>query len=324
MSEETIQPPEAKQDARKKNYAFWPILLTCLILCVSGFLMWKMWSAHADAKNRADAEQRQINELLRARDELQGLLKLSPCDARRKVTPVSEAPLNKAEPERSHAEKAAAPVKAGSKVENIEKACVFLVSTDGKTHISTGSGFFVAPGYVVTNRHVVEKGAGKAFVTSRSMGHPAMAKVVAISRGKNEDYALLAVDMPENSATTVLPFARNVEKTEKVGAWGYPDIVGKADPAYARLLAGKDFSAVPELSYTEGVVSAVLPRTPQIIVHTAPISPGNSGGPLVNEAGEVVGINTMITLDETSYRQASLALAAADLIRFLTAQGLKL
>ena len=35
----------------------------------------------------------------------------------------------------------------------------------------------------------------------------------------------------------------------------------------------------------------------------------------------MVGINTMISLDEGSYRQASIALAGADLLRFLTAQG---
>ena len=119
-----------------------------------------------------------------------------------------------------------------------------------------------------------------------------------------------------------MPFSSNVSRTEKVGAWGYPNIIGKNDPGYARLLKGKDFTAVPELSYTEGVVSAILERKPPVIIHTAPISPGNSGGPLLNANGQVIGINTMISLDDSSFRQASVALASADLLNFLKQNGI--
>ena len=86
------------------------------------------------------------------------------------------------------------------------------------------------------------------------------------------------------------------------------------------LLAGKSQTA-PEVVYSDGVVNVVLDRTPRLIVHSATVSQGNSGGPLVNAAGHVVGINTFIKLDEESYRQSSLAIVASSAMDFLREAG---
>ncbi|MBD5553221.1 MAG: trypsin-like peptidase domain-containing protein [Desulfovibrio sp.] len=294
--------------------ALWPLIATCVILALIGGCFWALWNSKAADRERAKAQEMRLAELAAERDELAALLKLPPCETAARLD-AAQAPAQPAP------DAAAKNINAVSDLDPVEKACVFLVSADGASQLSTGSGFFVAPGYVLTNRHVVEKGTGKAFATSAAMGSPALAQVVATGKGRNNDYALLRLDMPDGANTAILPLASQIKKTEKVGAWGYPHLVGENDPAYRRLMGG-DLSAAPELSYTEGVISAILPGEPPIIVHTAPISPGNSGGPLLNANGEVVGINSMIQLDSSSYRQASIAIGAAALKSFLAEQGI--
>ena len=322
------------ENARQKSGSRLPLVLSLLLLAALAWACWSIWAAH-EARLAADAELRdRLSTLTGERDALSALLALEPCEARAKLDAAAVPAAEPGAPEptapqtsgesgapAAPAKTSGAPAPVAASPADVEDACVFLVSVDKNGRGSTGSGFFVAPGRVATNRHVVEHANGGLLVTSKALGRPVAGRVIATSGQAQGDYALVAVDTPSGAHPAVLAFADPARRTDKVGAWGFPDIVGKSDPAYKRLLTGKDLTAMPELSYSEGVVSAVLDRNPPLIVHTAPISPGNSGGPLVNERGDVVGINTMITLDEGSYRQASIALAAADLIRFLAAQG---
>ena len=274
------------ENAREKSGSQLPLVLSLLLLAALAWACWSIWASHG-ARLAADAELRdRLMSLTQERDALSALLALPPCEAKAKLdatAPAAEAPATSASPApQTSGVSAKAPVAA--RPADVEDACVFLVSVDKNGRGATGSGFFVAPGRVATNRHVVEHAGGGLLVTSKALGRPVAGRVIATSGKAQGDYALVAVDLPAGAHPAVLAFADPARRTDKVGAWGFPDIVGKSDPAYKRLLTGKDFKAMPELSYSEGVVSAVLERTPPLIVHTAPISPGNSGGSSLKSA----------------------------------------
>ena len=202
--------------------------------------------------------------------------------------------------------------------------------------MSMGSGILVAPNIVATNRHVIKDAEPtKIFITSRSIGHVHKATIVAISDVENRDYAILKIDgeMPATSAP--LRIAESVDKLDNIYTAGYPARIIESDPAFERLLKG-DASAAPDLVLNSGVVNAIMDYSPKAIVHSAMISQGNSGGPLIDQCGRVVGINTFIrTADADSssepghageasnFHQANYALVGSDLAAFLKSNGVQ-
>ncbi len=196
----------------------------------------------------------------------------------------------------------------------VEQACVFIVTDKGM-----GSGFFVASGYVVTNAHVIED-ADVILVTSQAMRGPSLARIVAVNESGVRDYAVLRLDPDACGDIRPLVFAAGIHRAEHVGAWGFPDIISSNDPKFQAFIRG-DFRAAPGVSYSEGVVMNLLEYTPTMIAHSAQISPGNSGGPLVNANGDVVGINTLTRRDE-GYNRIFYAISGRDLLYFLQSNGI--
>lgn len=200
------------------------------------------------------------------------------------------------------------------------EATVFVLATDHTT-MGMGSGFFVAPGIVVTNSHVALNAQATVYVGNKALGGMHEARVIAYSADPSRDYALLRI--PDNLAgkAPVLRLGVGATRTERVSAWGFPGYIAEIDPKLAALAKG-DTTSVPEVVYSEGVVSVVLDRKPPVILHTAAISQGNSGGPLSNAEGVVVGINTFIKIADQSYSQTNIALAGSDLALFLQEHGI--
>ena len=236
------------------------------------------------------------------------------------ANPSGQTPATPAAPEASTAPTAKGIADPGAfTVSNdVIEASTAMVLGDKGAGWSLGSGFFVAPDMLLTNRHVVEAVKGPVLLVNKQLG-VARGTVVAMSREEERDYALVRLQGAASPAP--LPLCGDIKKTDKVATWGFPGILSQADPKFQSLISG-NLSAIPEGIYSEGVVNVIFDTMPPMILHTAVTSQGNSGGPLVNVDGCVAGINTMIQIDDESYRQTSVALSSRDIATFLWQNGI--
>jgi hypothetical protein len=161
--------------------------------------------------------------------------------------------------------------------------------------LGNGSGFVIdAKGIIATNYHVVE-GAKELLVSfpADKDGKKFPVKGYLVYHiGK--DMAIIKID-PGDKKLTVLPLAEKTpEQGEPVAAFGAPlgfsDTV--TDGIVSSVRTGKELAGMMGEGYTKGLGYDLDANWLQT---SAPISPGNSGGPLVNGKGEVVGINSFVS-----------------------------
>lgn len=158
-------------------------------------------------------------------------------------------------------------------VKRIKPSAVAIETFDAKDNtISRGSGFFIAPDRVITNRHVIERSTRVEIHLLDGRKFPVRGVLAIDGEG---DLALLQVDVPKELAVP-LPIVRAVpQEGESIVVIGNP---------YGL-----------EGSVSNGIVSAVreISGYGKIIQITASISPGSSGSPVVNMGGQVIGIATL-------------------------------
>ena len=159
---------------------------------------------------------------------------------------------------------------------------------------SLGSGVLVdSKGYIVTNRHVVEK-ADRIRVKLDDDPPGVLHDAKVIGTDTETDLAVIKIEVNRALPTAKLGNSDSMQ----VGDWV--------------LAVGSPFGL--QATVTAGIVSAkgrnIVPgRQFQSFIQTdAAINPGNSGGPLVNMAGEVIGINTAILTDTNAYAGVGFAL----------------
>jgi hypothetical protein len=180
------------------------------------------------------------------------------------------------------------------------KPSVVLIQVVEKNRIlGNGSGFVVdVKGLIATNFHVVD-GAKELIVSFPGAKDKAIFPVkgfVGILPGK--DMALIMID-PKGKQLTALPIAKELpSQGEPVVAFGAPlglsDTV--TDGIVSALREGSDLREMLKRGNRDEYKDSLgYDLDIHWIQTSAPISPGNSGGPLVNARGEVIGINSFVS-----------------------------
>ncbi len=170
-------------------------------------------------------------------------------------------------------------------VRKVKSSTVYVRTFLARDRGTTGTGFFAGkPGFVVTNAHVIGYGPDKIMV-------PELVEVVIDSGEANErtvaakvfavdvpaDLALLKVDAPNLPPPLAFGRAEALVETQEVVAYGYPfgERLGK------------------NVSINRTTVSSLrkINGTVEVVQLAGGLNPGNSGGPVANAKGEIVGVS---------------------------------
>jgi serine protease Do len=154
-----------------------------------------------------------------------------------------------------------------------------------------GSGFIVDPrGYIITNNHVVDKADHIYVKLSGDPDDPTYpgrpATVVGVD--KDTDIAVIKIDTKTPLPTIKLGNSDGVQVGDWVLAIGTP--FGQRNTVSAGIISAKNRS-IDEGGDANGIATNEFQK---FIQTDAAINPGNSGGPLVDMAGQVIGMNTAI------------------------------
>ena len=159
----------------------------------------------------------------------------------------------------------------------VNPATVLVIAEQGAS-ASIGTGVIMtADGYVITNAHVISGGASCW---------------AALADGVTYDAQLVGYDADEDIAVLKLVDASDLPTAE----FGDSDMAVVGDPVYA---IGNPLGVELRGTMTDGILSAINRdvelegRTLNVLQTTAALNNGNSGGPLINRYGQVIGINTL-------------------------------
>ncbi|KLI63379.1 S1 family peptidase [Aurantiacibacter marinus] len=194
---------------------------------------------------------------------------------------------------------------------------VVIIGRDGEElfPISHGTGFAVGRERIVTNAHVVRQ----------AIEDPRLTIGIVPADGDRAVYARLVSVSPRNDLALIeateplglppLTIAGNPATSGTVTSVGYPLNVDRAQG----LSFSDMFRPQPPVTST-GFLSGRRPsRDFDTLLHTAPIAAGNSGGPLVDQCGRVIGVNSFGAESAGSDAEFFFAISTRELLPFLRA-----
>ena len=200
----------------------------------------------------------------------------------------------------------------------VVRVVTIAIVDDEVVDFSHGSGFAVAPDRIVTNAHVVELAArypGDVVIgVVPSEGDRSFeGRVIAYDPAR--DLAEIAFDGAALPAVTL--YNGPVAEGARVVALGYP---GNVDVATAQ--SAYDYITPQSPVRSEGIYSGARRLSGvHVLLHTANIARGNSGGPLLDECGRVIGVNSALTRAQAGDASFGFAIADSELAQFLHEAG---
>lgn len=174
-------------------------------------------------------------------------------------------------------------VKSEDIVPKYEKSAVFILAEGFQGGAASGSGIVLDDkGHILTNNHVVD-GAGSLVVRNPETGAKVTAQIVG--RSPCDDLAVIKVNDPAPFKPADLGTTKDIKQGSQAYAVGFPGT------------PSEQFGSA-RLSITGGLVSKLDAQYDEyglqnLIQMDVAINHGNSGGPLIDSHGKVVGINTL-------------------------------
>ncbi|MBH1993029.1 MAG: trypsin-like peptidase domain-containing protein [Sphingomonadaceae bacterium] len=196
---------------------------------------------------------------------------------------------------------------------------VALVATDGNEayFVGHGSGIAVAPDKVLTNAHVVELAREEKNLVIGvipSEGRKTYGgRIIAYSPGN--DLALIQLD--EGRLPVATFYAGAVSDGQHVTAIGYPGTVDRAQGLGLKQMV----EPLATVKTSGNVSSGRASQNFDTVLHTAPLAAGNSGGPLVDDCGRVLGVNSFGSVSDGNDAEFGFAISWREIVSFLRQAG---
>lgn len=173
--------------------------------------------------------------------------------------------------------------------------CIEVLNDNNDT-ISTGTGFLYDKddkyGYVLTNSHVVSNGTNVQGTLSNNK----VVSLTILGTDSYTDLAVLRMDVKDVIQVASIGTSQNMKIGNTVFTVGSPMGSTYAGTVTKGILSGKDRLIETSTSNGNGLYNESY--IVKVLQTDAAISPGNSGGPLVNLAGDVIGITSLKLVDE--------------------------
>lgn len=193
---------------------------------------------------------------------------------------------------------------------------VALIANDPKQGdylLGHGSGVAVAPGLIVTNAHVIAPLRESPSIEISIVPSQGDQRYEGRLLASDSRADLALIRMEEGIVEPLLVFTGRPADTGRVAAIGYPGSVDLAE----NLSASERVRPIPAVRTFGQLSGGRSRRDVDTLLHTAAMARGNSGGPLVDECGRIIGINSFGALAQQNDAEFGFAISAREIIPFL-------